>query len=346
MVSSGKITWRSPSNIALVKYWGKKGNQQPLNPSLSITLSNCYSEFSVEYKKAERPGIKFTFQNRPHDVFENRIVNYIHSILEQIPILKSLYLIIDSQNSFPHSAGIASSASAFSALALCLCSIEKEMISDGINSEEFYRKASSLARLGSGSSCRSIYGGWVLWGETPGVSGSSNDYALPVSNLVHGNFRHIYDSILVIDSNRKPISSSVGHKLMQSNPFTKDKIKTGKDNITKLLYALKNGNEISLSKIIENEAANLHAMFLTSNPPFILITPKSLMILNILARFKKDTGLNFSYTMDAGPNIHLLYNEKVRTKMIHFIHSELKEYCENGMWIDDKIGYGPQLIKN
>ena len=349
MTNSGKISWRSPSNIALVKYWGKKGVQLPGNPSVGMTLSGCFTETSIEFKKnGEKNDLtfRFYFDDQIHIHFEKRLKDFLALAGKQLPSIRSLHLIINSKNSFPHSAGIASSASAFSSLALCLCSIDRKLSGKSIPDEEFFRKASFLARLGSGSSCRSVYGGWTLWGETAGIENSSDNYAIPVSRLVHKNFLTYYDAILLVNSEEKPISSSKGHRLMRSNPYREVRTDTGKKNTLKLLHALTQGNEKIFRDVVESEAASLHAMFLTSRPYYILIKPETLHILNLLKIFRKETGLEFSFTLDAGPNIHLLYGDDIRSRMLSFIRSELLQYCEKGKWIDDKLGSGPEMIEN
>jgi diphosphomevalonate decarboxylase len=200
--------------------------------------------------------------------------------------------------------------------------------------------------MGSGSASRSVYGGWVLWGETPLITNSSNDYAVPISDYANFVFNTYYDAILIVNSGVKQVTSSEGHRLMESNPFKEVKFMTGKQNALELINALKSGNEKVFRNIAENEAMSLHAMFLTSIPYYILIKPETLQIIDRLNGFRKDSGLEFSFTLDAGPNIHLLYPESVRERLIAFIKSDLISFCENGMWIDDRIGRGPELIQN
>lgn len=348
-MKSGRTAWRSPSNIALVKYWGKKGFQLPVNPSVSMTLTNCYTETSIEYTQktnSENPAFSFLFDGGKNILFEKRISMFLKIAIKELPGLRNLHLKIESSNSFPHSAGIASSASSISSLALCLCHINQQVSDTNENEEQFFRKASHLARLGSGSACRSIYGGWVLWGKTSEIEYSSDDYAIPVSNFSHKIFNTYYDSILIVNSGIKQVTSSQGHEIMESNPYKEIKFETGKLNAFKLINALKSGDEKLFRNIIESEAAGLHAMFLTSNQPYVLIKPESLHIINKLNKFRQDSGLEFSFTLDAGPNIHLLYPGVIRDKMIPFIKSELTPFCENGMWIDDIMGKGPELIQN
>ena len=346
---SGKAAWRSPSNIAAVKYWGKKGSQLPANPSVSMTLTKCCTETGIEYKKisnSDCTSFDFLFQGEKNMLFENRTALFLESAIKELPWLKNLHLRIETKNSFPHTAGIASSASSISALALCLCDINRQLSGIYENEEQFFRKASRLARLGSGSACRSIYGGWVLWGEISGIENSSDDYAIALSDSVHKKFNKYYDSILVVDSGVKQVTSSQGHAKMESNPYKEVKYETASKNALALINALKTGDEKLLRNIIEYEAARLHSMFLLADPPYILIKSESLQIINKLIMFRQDSGLEFSFTLDAGPNIHILYPEKIRDRMISFIKSELLLYCEDGMWIDDMMGKGPESIQN
>jgi len=347
-VKSGKTAWRSPSNIAVVKYWGKKGYQVPANPSVSMTLTKCCTETSMEYKKkanSASPSFDFLFQGEKNILFEKRTSLFLESAINALPSLKDLHLNIETSNSFPHSAGIASSASSISSLALCLIEINRQVSGNYENEEQFFRKASHLARLGSGSACRSIYGGWVLWGEISGIEHSSDDYAIPLSDSLHRNFINWYDSILVVNSGVKQVTSSQGHTKMESNPYKEIKYETGRKNALASITALKTGDEKLLRKVTEYEAASLHSMFLLSDPPYILIKPESLQIINKIVRFRQDSGLEFSFTLDAGPNIHLLYPESIRDMMISFIKSELILFCEDGMWIDDIMGKGPESIQ-
>lgn len=346
---SGKAAWRSPSNIAVVKYWGKKGSQLPANPSVSMTLTKCCTETGIEYKEkanSDSTSFDFLFQGEKNILFEKRTALFLESAIKELPCLKNLHLSIETKNSFPHSAGIASSASSISALALCLCDINRQISGNYENEEQFFRKASHLARLGSGSACRSIYGGWVLWGKLSGIENSSDDYAIPLSDSLHRKFSAFYDSILVVDSGVKQVTSSQGHAKMESNPYKEVKYETGSKNALAVINALKTGDEKLLRNITEYEAASLHSMFLLSDPPYILIKSESLQIINKLIMFRLDSGLEFSFTLDAGPNIHLLYPENIRDRMISFIKSELLICCEDDMWIDDLMGKGPESIQN
>lgn len=345
-MKSGKTIWRSPSNIAIVKYWGKKGFKQPANPSISMTLSNCYSETSIEYthKTGSDIPVNFKFHGEKNAGFEEKIFHLLESAGSELSGIRDLHLNIESSNSFPHAAGIASSASAMSSLALCLCHIDRQVTGLYEGEEQFYRKASRIARTGSGSACRSVYGGWVLWGKMDDMPGSSDEYAIKLPNIPDEKFGIWYDSILIVDSGVKQVTSSAGHSMMETNRFREVKYASGRLNASALIKSMVTGNLATFRMITEYESASLHAMFLLSDPPYYLIKPESLMIIEKLKRFREDSGLDFSFTLDAGPNIHLLYSPEIREKMKGFIISELLQYCEEGKWIDDHTGKGPEKI--
>jgi diphosphomevalonate decarboxylase len=349
MSKPGRVVWRSPSNIAIVKYWGKKGIQLPANPSVSMTLSKCYTDTGVEYsdkKNSSGTQFSFLFHGKENIQFAERTGHFLETAIKELPELGHLYFKIDTLNSFPHSAGIASSASSISSLALCLCSISEQLTGRRDSEELFLRKASRLARVGSGSACRSVYGGWVLWGELPGIDNSSDEYAIPLQDGIARNFKTLYDSILVVNSGVKQVTSSQGHAKMENNPFKELKFNSGKLNAAALVDALRKGDKKRFIDISEYEAASLHSMFLLSDPPYILVKPETLQIIGMINKFRQETALEFCYTLDAGPNIHLLYHENIREKIVDFIKSELTQFCENGMWIDDMTGKGPELIQN
>ncbi|MGM0408255.1 MAG: diphosphomevalonate/mevalonate 3,5-bisphosphate decarboxylase family protein [Bacteroidota bacterium] len=346
LVGSKSVRWESPSNIALIKYWGKYGDQLPQNPSLSFNLKHSKTVTKIIYQKKEssESNIQYFFEEKQNESFEKRVKNYFEKISVYLPFLKKLDFKIYSKNTFPHSAGIASSASSFSALAHGLCSIEQELFHTLPSHDEFYRKASFLARLGSGSASRSVAGKTVLWGKTGLINESSNEYAVPIDEQVHHVFKSYRDAILIIDSGQKASSSSKGHTLMENHPFAKARYNQANLNLEKLLLALKSGGEKLFAEIAENEAMTLHALMLASNPSLSLIKPNTLAVIEKLKEFRQKQQLNFAITLDAGPNVHILYPNKIKAKMIHFIKNELIQFCENGKWIDDEIWDGPKQV--
>ncbi|OYX22897.1 MAG: diphosphomevalonate decarboxylase [Flavobacteriales bacterium 32-35-8] len=345
-VETGKITWESPSNIALVKYWGKKKDQIPENPSISFTLSDCKTITTLYYSKKENNG-EFSFEvfldNEKKDDFKPKIETFFERIEIYLPFLKEYHFKIETTNTFPHSSGIASSASGMSALALCLMSLENQLIGN-IDENYFNKKASFLARLGSGSACRSVEGDLVVWGKHENIEGSSDLFGIKYPYKVHENFKNYQDTILLVDKGEKQVSSTVGHNLMHNHPFAQERFKQAHNNLNALMGILESGDINGFIELVESEALTLHAMMMTSMPYFILMKPNTLEIINKIWAFRKETGLHVGFTLDAGANVHMLYPEKESKPILEFINNELVAYIENAHYIVDKIGLGARQI--
>ena len=335
--------WSAPSNIAFIKYWGKKENQIPANASLSMTLSHSVTRTSVNaYSGTKKSGITWSlyFEGKKAPAFEEKLQLFFSRIKGDIELDADLYLEIRTENSFPHSAGIASSASSMAALALCILSIEEQLRRITYTNEEFFRKASRISRLGSGSACRSVYGGYSLWGKIPVIKFSSDKYAIPLTQF-HPMFNNLQDTILIVDSRKKEVSSSIGHNLMNDHPFAKERFVQAEENLKTLMHCMEKGDWEGFSGVVENEALSLHSMMLTSNPWYILMKPESLEIINRIKDFRKKSRIHLTFTLDAGPNIHLLYPSDHSEHVKAFINNDLIHLCENKQIINDKIGEGP-----
>jgi diphosphomevalonate decarboxylase len=341
---SGRIAWRSPSNIAIIKYWGKYGNQLPRNPSLSMTLESAYTEMLLEYAPKTEPlkgiSLDFAFEGAENEKFKAKIMRFLENQLPVFPFLEQLELKIRSGNSFPHSAGIASSASSSSALALCLCTLEDRLFGTLQNDEEFHKKTSFVARLGSGSAARSIYEHFSVWGKTEDVAGSSDDYAIGYSE-VHEVFKTYHDDILIVSKAEKSVSSRAGHGLMEANPFAEARYAQARQNLRDLLPILKNGDVHGFGKIAEIEALALHDLMKKSTPSFDLMLPNTHKIIEKIYQYRAKTGQPVYFTLDAGPNIHLLYPHEFQDDVQGFVITDLANYCEDGDWMADNAGEGP-----
>lgn len=339
-----KVTWRSPSNIAFIKYWGKHGVQLPLNPSLSMTLDNCYTETSIilTEKKNNKPiEFSFSFEGKENNAFSQRIEEYLTLIQNRLSFLSRYKLVIESKNSFPHSAGIASSASSMSALALCLGTIEQRL-GNNFNGE-FYQQVSELARMGSGSAARSIFGEFSVWGKSKDVEGSSDNYGIKLTAPFHSDYKCLRDVILLVNSGQKKVSSSVGHNLMNNHPYAKARFSNAGNNLSKLLQAMVSGDFNSFATIVEHEALSLHAMMLTATPWYTLLAPNSLAIIEKIKDFRKTTGARITFTLDAGPNVHVIFPAEEDKIVKPFIENELVSLCSNSKFIPDSIGAGPEI---
>lgn len=345
--TSGKLAWRSPSNIALVKYWGKFGNQFPRNASISFTLSQAFTDMQVAFRpkseKASGVSMSFLFEGREQPKFELKIRKFLSEMIVHFPFLEHVHLDIGSSNSFPHSAGIASSASAMSALALCLTDIENQSYG-GMRPSEFLEKSSMIARLGSGSACRSVYPYLAVWGKHPAIALSSNEHAIPFSEQVDPVYKTYKDAILIVSSEEKSVSSRAGHALMENNPFATARYAQAGDNLGVLVEAMKAGDLEVFGNIVENEALTLHALMMSSHPSFILMQPNSLKIIDLIRTFRKEKAIPLCFTLDAGPNIHLLYPAANAEAVETFIRDVLLMYCEHDRVIYDETGDGPKKL--
>jgi diphosphomevalonate decarboxylase len=329
-----------------VKYWGKKENQIPANPSISFTLNNCETITKLDVvKKLENNSFSFDllFEGKPKEDFKPKIQKFFERIEKYCPFLKEYHFKIDTQNTFPHSSGIASSASGMAALAMNIMSLEKA-INPTITDDYFYSKASFLARLGSGSACRSVQGGVVVWGNHAEINGSSDLFGVEFSEI-HFNFKNYQDTILLVDKGEKQVSSTVGHDLMHNHPYAERRFAQAHENLSSIKAILSTGNIAKFIKIVESEALTLHAMMMTSMPYFILMKPNTLEIINKIWKFRNETQIPVCFTLDAGANVHVLYPENVSEKALQFIKDELVGYCQNGQYICDEIGNGANQLK-
>lgn len=341
---AGKTKWSSPSNIALVKYWGKKGEQLPANPSISFTLNNCKTITEVEFEiNAQRTNLEFSFyfEGKENKAFEPKLNTFFERISSYLPFLKNVSLKINSSNTFPHSSGIASSASAMSTLALCLMDIERQFTD--VLKEAFLQKASFLARLGSGSACRSVYPTLASWGKTDAFSNSSDEFATPFIEA-HEVFTTYKDTVLLVDKGQKKVSSTVGHNLMNNHPFAEQRFKQAHENMAKLKEILVQGEVDAFIKLVESEALTLHAMMMTSSDYYLLFMPNTIAILHEIMAFREQNKVPVCFTLDAGANVHVLYPAAYEQSVMEFIKEKLVVYCEEAQYICDEVGKGAKKL--
>ncbi len=333
-----KIRASAPSNIALVKYWGKKEEQKPLNPSLSFSLEKAKTDVQIEIKKAENFSFEFFFEGKPKPSFHPKLEKFFSKIMGELPFLKEHHLMIETSNTFPHSTGIASSASSFAAMSLALVGLEYLLSSKGapFNQEIAYTKASSLARLGSGSACRSLFGEFNSWGSI------SQTFATKVD--CHPRFKTLQDYILIVDDGEKSVSSSEGHELMNQHFYRERRIEEANLHFDLLRAALAKGDVESFLEITISEAMSLHALMMTSKPSYLLMKPLSVEILSKLFKFRQSRDIPFTFTLDAGPNIHLIFFREDQPKMEAFLRNEIYPILHEKRVIKDQIGQGAKIL--
>ena len=333
--------WQAPSNIALVKYWGKTPPQLPKNASLSLTLSGAHTQMEVNFIPMGSPTKKVSFsilfQGKEKPSFRPKLEAFFDRIIAYQSFLLHYNIVIRSHNTFPHSSGIASSASSMAALAACLVDLESQLspMAEKLRLE----KTSFLARLGSGSACRSLQGPVMVWGIHPSVVDSSDLIAVKLENI-HPIFTTYHDTILLVDKVQKQVSSTTGHKLMHNHPYAAQRFSHANSQLASLLPVLKNGNLDAFVPIVEKEALDLHAMMMTSDPYFILMQPNTLYIINAVWQFRAETKIPLCFTLDAGANVHLLYPSDVADSVKLFIASDLLQFCQDRQCVHDVVGAG------
>lgn len=340
-ISNQMVSATCPSNIALIKYWGKYANQIPANPSISYTLNHCNTQTSMEFLVNEPFSVQTFLAGNEELKFAEKIEKYFKNIEQYLPwILKGRY-IIKTENTFPHSSGIASSASGFGAIASCLMNLDQIFSTENHQPSTINQKASFLARLGSGSACRSLYNGLVVWGKTDEVEGSSDLFAVKYPDEeIHPIFKNFNDWVLLIHEGEKSVSSTVGHGLMNTNPYAERRFQEARENFVPLKEILKTGNLEKFIILVEHEALTLHAMMMMSEPAFILMKTGTMEVINKLWNYRKETGNPLFFTLDAGANVHLLFPENESSEAIkNFIKLELLQHTQNGGVVKDVMKF-------
>lgn len=336
-----KINVESPSNIALIKYWGKFGKQLPCNPSLSFTLSKAKTELSLELSEKKNSdevvSLDFYFENKTNDKFKAKMVKFLNEEKDHFNHLLNYHLTIYSTNTFPHSSGIASSASSMSAFVFAALKLERELSGKNLfEDESFYQLASSLSRIASGSASRSLFPGLALWGDYQDIG--TNQYAVGVEHFMDSRFKNFCDSIVIVSAKEKAVSSRAGHALMEHHPYREIRFKVAKERLTALLSAMKEYDLETFIKIVETEALDLHALMMTSDPSFILLEPKTIEVIKLLREFREKTKVPVCFTLDAGPNLHVLYPSEFKNVVNEFLTTL------NLPVIHDHVGNGTAII--
>jgi len=327
------LTFKSsaPSNIAFIKYWGKYGIQLPINPSVSMTLKKSITHTSWEIKAHDKFVLEVYLDGNLQKSFNKKIEKWLSLLGPDFDFLKKSHNIIRTSNTFPHSTGIASSASAFAALSVCLTQIHAHIKGSELEMEQI----SHLARLGSGSACRSLEGPLCEWGAT------SIEYATPLKDI-HETYMHLKDAICIVSSTPKKFSSSLGHGLMKEHRYRDARIEQANSNYKLLRKCLNNGDVWKFGEIIEDEAMSLHALMMTSQPSYTLLDPSTLIILNKIKSFREEYNIPVFFTLDAGPNVHLIYFADNEDKIKDLINNEIAPFLDQDV-IYDEIGSGAKV---
>jgi diphosphomevalonate decarboxylase len=306
-----RILARAPSNIAIVKYMGKRDPERNLsaNPSLSLTLSGLCTY--VELRAAGAGGRRF-IREKPEGAKgeaptlsgagEKKFLCHLARVLKNAPAVLTAHGLraepepahaeVRTANTFPTSAGIASSASSFAALTLAAAAFAArdagKFRAEYAGNTDFRRALAALSREGSGSSCRSFEGPFVAWDEAR-------------TERVTSALKPLSDLVVVISAREKKVGSTEAHRRVRSSPHWDGRPTRATNRYRDLRKALNQGNFAGLSEIADAEYRDLHGLFETAVPPFSYFAPGTAEVLDFL---ENETGI--AVTMDAGPNVHVL----------------------------------------
>ncbi|OGH13948.1 MAG: diphosphomevalonate decarboxylase [Candidatus Levybacteria bacterium RIFCSPLOWO2_02_FULL_37_10] len=294
-----KTTAITPSNIAFIKYWGKKDEalRLPENGSISMNLSNLLTtttvEFSSQYKE---DSVIINGVQEPNE--GSRAIKHLDRIRKLANISDKAKVV--TENNFPTGTGLSSSASGFAALTVAGAKAA------GLNLSE--KDLSILARQGSGSACRSIPDGFVEW-----IDGDTNETSYAIS-VYPENYWDIVDVVAVVSKDKKHVGSTQGHKLATTSPFFEKRLELINDKIKLVKKYLKERDFEKFGELIEEEALELHAIYLTSKPSLIYLLPGTLLVMHMVKKWRED-GLPVYFTLNTGQDMHLICERKNASKV-------------------------------
>lgn len=289
-----KITAIAPANIAFIKYWGKRSNilRIPLNDSISMNLSGAQTTTTVEWiPSLAHDEISFLGEQISTGETE-RITKHLDRIRRLAH--KNIYARVVTKNSFPKGTGIASSASGFAALTVAAA--------DAIGLKLSEKEITILARLGSGSACRSIPDGFSWWHAG---RKSSDSYAESLYSEAWWNIR---DVVCIVSKEAKKISSTEGMDTVKTSPYWKNRVRQIPEKIDQMQSAISARDINVFGTLLEEDAISMHCVMMTQKPPLFYWNDATLRVMDAVYELRKN-GVPAYYTMDAGPNVHILCEE-------------------------------------
>ncbi|MCU0653416.1 MAG: diphosphomevalonate decarboxylase [Candidatus Pacebacteria bacterium] len=319
-----KATAKAYSNIAFIKYWGKTDEylRLPANSSVSMNLDSLYTTTTVEFSRNLKSD-EITLDGTKLDNGPGRISTHLDRVRALAGI--DTRARVSTQNNFPASTGLASSASGFAALTLAAAKAAELNLSE--------KELSILARLGSGSACRSIPAGFVEWSKG---GSSESSHAVSLFGPDHWN---IADAVAVVSRGAKTTGSTAGQKLAASSPFFRARLESVGKKIDNIKKYLAEKDFTAFGELLESEALELHAIALTSTPALIYWQPETLALIKLVQQWR-NRGLECYFTIDAGPNVHIFTEGKNRDALV----AKLKEIDGVENVIANRPGKGAESI--
>ena len=278
-------------NIAFIKYWGNRDNtlRLPVNGSISMNLDGLTTRTTVSFQ--------------PSLPFDELIINGrevagagLERVTRILDIIREMAQINDraevmTENNFPSGAGIASSASAFAALALAGSKAAGLSLSEP--------ELSRLARRGSGSASRSVPGGFVEWQMG---AGDEDSFAFSIAESEHWK---LADCVAIVSASHKKTGSTEGHVLAPTSPLQTARVADAPRRLDLCRKAILERDFNAFASIVELDSDMMHAVMMTSTPALHYWNPASLRVMAAVREWREQ-GLPVCYTVDAGPNVHVI----------------------------------------
>ena len=326
-MNATSATAQACPNIAFIKYWGNRDDtlRIPSNGSISMNLEGLYTRTTVSFQ----PSLPFDeLIINGHEVIGAGLVR-ISSILDLIRGMANIHerAEVMSENNFPSGTGIASSASAFAALALAGSKAA------GLNLSE--RELSRLARRGSGSAARSIPGGFVEW-----QAGASDEDSFAFSIAEPGHW-DLVDCVAIVSTAHKKTGSMEGHPIAGTSPLQAARLENAARRLDICCKAILERDFDAFASIVELDSDMMHAVMMTSTPALHYWKSASLEIMNSVRQWRAD-GIQVCYTVDAGPNVHVICRE---TEAQH-IEQKLRVIQEVSNVLVARPGGPAKIMKN
>jgi diphosphomevalonate decarboxylase len=323
-----KATFRVGSNIAFIKYWGVSDPTLniPLNNSISMTLADAHTTTTVAWDVAgETSADTITLDG------EELSPSKARRIVEHLDRLRALAGVnycarVVSWNNFPTASGIASSASGFAALTVAGCA--------ALGLDWDAARLSAIARRGSGSASRSLFAGFVEWHKG---SGDGDSVARQIYPPDHWDLR---DIVAVVSGEEKKVSSANGHLLALTSPLVEARSIRVTGWLDEVRQALADRDITQLGPAIELDALTMHSVMMTSQPSLLYWQPGTLAILSAVQHWREEDGLPVYFTIDAGPNVHLICEADIAPE----IESRLAQIDAVESVITSRPGPGPQVM--
>ncbi len=321
-----KATAKACSNIAFIKYWGKLDFEQnvPLNDSVSMTLSEAVTTTTVEWDPELTDDELYLDGERVLDHRLLRVSRYLDRIRDQYYRMGAR---VASQNSFPAGTGIASSASAFAALSTAALAAFGEGMPDETEMTRW-------ARRGSGSACRSIQAGFVQW------TGGTDDASSVSEQLCGPEHWDLRDLVVVVSRKPKVIGSSEGHRIAVRHPFMAARQRNLGARILSLKGALAARDVETFGELVEHEAMEVQAIMMSGRPSALYLQPGTIALIHALRAWREDEGVPVWFTLDAGPNLHVLCEGDVAWE----VKERLRRIAPDAEILENRPGPGARTV--